>query len=258
MSLLSRIFGRAAPAPAAVPDGVRVYAIGDIHGRDDLFEQLLAMIASDHASRPAADPIIILLGDLVDRGPDSRAVVERAIRLVDQWPDVRMLMGNHEELFLDSIRGDTAVMRFFVRIGGVSTIHSYGIAGAEYDAMDFAELATALAARVPATHVRFLSDGLDQICVGDYLFVHAGIKPGTALAAQAPADMRWIREEFLRDRRDHGKIIVHGHTITDGVDEQVNRIGIDTGAYDSGVLTAIVLERTERRYLATGPGQPNP
>ncbi len=242
-----------ATAAPAVPDGCRVYAIGDIHGRDDLFAQLLTMIADDHAARRPAQPIIILLGDLVDRGPHSRQVVERAMTLSADWPDVRLLMGNHEEVFLEALGGDIAVMRFFVRIGGAQTIHSYGIVGREYDAMDFAELAVALARQVPQTHIQFLSNALDLIEIGDYAFVHAGIRPGIALAAQSPSDLRWIRDEFLDDSRDHGKIIVYGHSITDGVDEQPNRIGIDTGAFASGILTAIALEGQQRWYLSTAP-----
>lgn len=254
--ILSRIWNRSnAPSAAlpAVPDGMRVYAIGDIHGCDDLFAELVSRIERDHAERgDDARPVLILLGDLVDRGPQSRSVVERAMALGESWPDVRLLLGNHEEVFLEALRGDPRMVRYFVRIGGGPTINSYGIDGERYAAMDFDELAAALPGVVPASHVAFLSAGQDQVVLGDYLFVHAGIRPGLALTAQAPSDLRWIRDEFLRDRRDHGLMVVHGHTITETVDEQPNRIGIDTGAYASGVLTAIALEGTERWFLATG------
>jgi serine/threonine protein phosphatase 1 len=250
-SLFSR--NRAAPAPKirSIPAGQRVYAIGDIHGRDDLFAALLERIAADDAARPAAETTIILLGDLVDRGPASAQVVARAMALRDRDVCLRWLIGNHEEVFLKALGRDPALVRYFVRIGGAPTIHSYGIAGETYDAMSFEDLAEALPAHVPADHIAFLAAGEDCISIGDYLFVHAGIRPGVAVDAQTPGDMRWIREEFLSDGADHGPMIVHGHTIFDDVDEQHNRIGIDTGAYKSGKLTALALEGSERWYLST-------
>lgn len=250
-SLFTR--NRAAPAPKirSIPAGERVYAIGDIHGRDDLFAALLERIAADNAARGAAQTTIILLGDLVDRGPASAQVVARAMALRDSDVRVRWLIGNHEEVFLKALGRDPALVRYFVRIGGAPTIHSYGIAGEAYDAMSFEELAEALPAHVPSDHIAFLAAGEDSIAIGDYLFVHAGIRPGVAVDAQTPGDMRWIREDFLSDDADHGPMIVHGHTIFDDVDERHNRIGIDTGAYKSGKLTALALEGSERWYLST-------
>lgn len=248
------------PAPAArdgiaIPKGQRVYAIGDIHGRDDLFAQLIDMIRADNAARSAAMVTLILLGDLVDRGPQSAEVVERAIRLQDEFSSTRLLIGNHEECFLAALTGDVRRMRYFMRIGGDATVASYWTSAASLNFATFEEVAEQLPAMVPQAHVDFLSAGEDLIEIGDYVFVHAGIRPGIELEKQSLADLRWIREDFLHDERDHGAMVVHGHTIQAEVDERPNRIGIDTGAYKSGILTAIVLEGTERRYLKTeAPG----
>jgi serine/threonine protein phosphatase 1 len=233
-----------------VPDGQRVYAIGDIHGCDHLFAALIDRIEADDAARSAADTTIVLLGDLIDRGPDSAAVIERAHGLA-QRRKVRLLTANHEEVFLAALEGSISALRFFCRIGGEETIWSYGIAGDAYRSMSFEDLLPALQAAVPDHHRALLAMAEDQVRIGDYLFVHAGIKPGVDLSAQKPSDLRWIREPFLDDRRWHGAMVIHGHTISDVVDEQPNRIGIDTGAYASGRLTAIGLEGAERWYLET-------
>jgi len=237
----------------AIPDGQRVYAIGDIHGRDDLFAELIESIRADVAARPVEQVTLILLGDLVDRGPQSAEVVERAIGLHREFPDVRLLIGNHEECFLAALTGDVRRLRYFMRIGGEATVQSYWNSLVNLSEASFEEVAEILPGLVPASHVQFLGAGEDVIEIGDYAFVHAGIRPGVPLEKQALSDLRWIREDFLEDDRDHGVMVVHGHTIRDNVDEWPNRIGIDTGAYRSGVLTAIVLEGRERRYLRTGP-----
>jgi serine/threonine protein phosphatase 1 len=253
--VLSRLFRRTpAPAPriAAVPDGERVYAIGDIHGRADLFDGLLDQIAGDDGARGQARTTIILLGDLVDRGPDSRGVVERAMWLKAEMGErLRWLVGNHEEVFLKALRGDPQVVRYFVRIGGEPTILSYGIDPEDYRAMEFDQLASVLPTLVPESHVRFLDAGEDRIVIGDYLFVHAGIRPGIAVQGQQVSDLRWIRDEFLFHRDDHDHVVVHGHTISDAPEDMGNRIGIDTGAYASGQLTALGLEGSDRWYLST-------
>lgn len=236
---------------ARVPDGERVYAIGDIHGRDDLFALLLNKIVADNAVRGNARTTLILLGDLVDRGPDSAAVVERAMGLDAVFDRFGLLIGNHEECFLAALTGDLKRVRYFVRIGGDATIKSYWRDDAAYSAASFEELADRLPTLVPQSHVAFLGRGEDMIRIGDYVFVHAGVRPGVPLDRQKLSDLRWIREEFLDDDRSHGPMIIHGHTIRDDVDEWTNRIGIDTGAYLSGKLTAIGLERENRWFLTT-------
>ena len=240
-----------APVTASVGEDRRVYAIGDIHGRADLFDRLLEQIERDDADRAPLPSQIILLGDLIDRGPDSAQVVARALELAERGTPIRFLKGNHEEVFLRASGGDVQATRFFCRIGGHETILSYGLSQDAYAAMDFDDLAEWMLFNIPRAHLDFLAAFEDMIEVGDYLFVHAGIRPEVPLDAQKPGDLRWIREDFLSYRRPLDRFVVHGHTITPEVDEQPNRIGIDTGAYHSGRLTAIGLQGTERWYLST-------
>lgn len=234
-----------------VPVGQRVYAIGDIHGRDDLFAQLLAKIEADNAARGKAFTTLILLGDLVDRGPDSASVIDRAIGLGAPFDNVRLLIGNHEECFLAALIGDLRRVRYFIRIGGDATIRSYWRDDVAYTAASFEEVAARLPTLVPQEHVDFLGRGEDMIRIGDYAFVHAGVRPGVALESQNLSDLRWIREEFIEGRHDHGVTIVYGHTISDEVDEANGRIGIDTGAYLTGRLTCIGIEGSDRWFLDT-------
>lgn len=242
---------RRQPLPR-VPDGTRIYAIGDIHGRLDLFEQLLALIEEDDAGRPPRAIQLVLLGDLIDRGPASAGVIEKAMALKRASPSVRILTGNHEEVFLRAVGGDVRATRLLVRIGGRATLLSYGFTDSEYQALDYAALTEQLPDRIPAAHIAFMNGFEDVIELGDYVFVHAGIRPGVNLSAQKKSDLRWIRDEFLTHGGSHGAMIVHGHSITDEVDQQPNRIGIDTGAFASGRLTAIGLEGEERWFLQTG------
>lgn len=252
--MVLKLFKRAlepAPAAAAVPDGVRVYAIGDIHGRLDLLDTLLFRIEADERARGPAETHLIFLGDLVDRGPASAGVMQRVLDLSRARPNVRVLMGNHEEVFLKALTGNREALRYFVRIGGAPTILSYGLDHDRYQAMDFDELGDWLIGAVPADHVAFLQSFENHIALGDYLFVHAGIRPRVPIEEQSGGDLRWIRGEFLDFRGSFGPVVVHGHTITEEVEERANRIGIDTGAYRTGRLTALALEGAQRRYLAT-------
>ena len=245
-------FKKRAPTPsAATPDDERIYAVGDIHGRLDLFDALLQQIDEDLKARPRKKTSIILLGDLMDRGPESCGVVERAMALKSGSANIRFLKGNHEEVFLRALKGDPQIMRFLIRIGGKSTVLSYGISDDEYNALDYEDLTALMMERVPQSHLDFLESFEDMIVLGDYVFVHAGIRPEIGLEEQTSSDMRWIRDEFLDYPDSFGKMIVHGHTITDDIEYRPNRIGIDTGAYASGVLTAIGLEGTEIWSLQT-------
>lgn len=242
------------PPPSLAPDR-RVYAVGDVHGRLDLLRELIDKIAADDWARgPIASTELVLLGDYVDRGPQSAQVIDFIVRLARWWPNLHCLMGNHEEVFLLALQGDESALRFMTRIGGRETILSYGIAEEALDAMTFGELRDALTEVVPAEHVEFLASLDEQIRFEDYAFVHAGIRPGVALDNQEAKDLRWIRQEFLESEARHERFIIHGHSITDGVEILTNRIGIDTGAYASGRLTAIGLEGTEQWFLTTaGP-----
>lgn len=236
---------------ARIPDRQRVYAIGDIHGRLDLLEVLLARIEEDDAARGAADTLMILLGDLVDRGPDSAGVVECAMRLRSRGRHVRFLKGNHEEVLLRAVHGDAKSTKFLIRIGGRATLASYGITDDEYNTLEYEDLTALLAARVPAEHVAFLESFEDLIEVGDYAFVHAGIRPGVDLEQQRPSDLRWIRDDFLNHQGMHARVVVHGHSITEEVERLPNRIGIDTGAFASGRLSAVGLEADQCWFLST-------
>lgn len=254
--MLARLFKRSAikrPIETArVPDGVRVYAIGDVHGRNDLLQSLLDQIARDDTTRGAAETQIIFLGDLVDRGDDSAGVIETAMALKTSGRSVRFLLGNHEEVFLKACRKrDLKTLRFFLKIGGDATLQSYPIPRSEYLTLTLEELADRLPSLIPEAHLAFLENFEDQIILGDYAFVHAGIRPGIPLSEQKRSDMRWIREEFTDHRGDLEKVVVYGHTIYAEIEERGSRIGIDTGAFASGVLTAIGLEGDERWYLQT-------
>jgi serine/threonine protein phosphatase 1 len=250
LNLFKRVI-EPSPPPAAVPDQVRVYAIGDIHGRRDLLDDLLFRIEADERVRPPADTRLIFLGDLIDRGPDSAGVVQRVLELVRARPNTRVLMGNHEEVFLKALGGSLEALRFFVKIGGRSTILSYGLDVASYEEMEYEALADWLKEAVPADHVAFLEQMEDRIMIGDYLFVHAGIRPRVRVDDQVGGDLRWIRGDFLNFRGSFGPVVVHGHTITERVEQLPNRIGIDTGAYATGVLTALGLEGSARWYIDT-------
>ncbi len=254
--MLGRLFKKAeAQRPldtARVPDGVRIYAIGDIHGRNDLLQALLAKIDADDAQRSPADTQIVFLGDLMDRGPDSAGVIETAMALKASGKNVRFLMGNHEEVFVRACRKhDPKITRFFLRIGGEATVLSYPITRMEYMTLDMEQLSERLTSLVPQEHLEFIEGFEDQIVIGDYAFVHAGIRPGVPLSEQKVSDLRWIREEFVEQRGDLEKVVVYGHTIYDEIEERGSRIGIDTGAYASGKLTALALEGSERWYLQT-------
>ena len=238
--------------PAAAPAGIRLYAIGDIHGRADLLDVLLARIEADGEHHPDATKRLIYLGDYVDRGPASRAVIERVLSEGPPGFEVVPLMGNHEEMMLRFLE-DIAVGRTWMMNGGDATLRSYGVEPPSTFAGTalFRRAQQQFAESLPASHRSFL-DGLAVAHTeGDYLFVHAGIRPGVALDAQRAEDLLWIRDEFLESKRDFGKVVVHGHSITLDPEFRPNRIGIDTGAYRSGTLTCLVLEGSDRRLLAT-------
>jgi len=233
---------------ARVPPGQRVYALGDIHGRADLFAALIDAIEADDAGRRFAATTIVLLGDLIDRGPDSAVV----LALAQEWQRsrrLRILCGNHEEMLLESLVNlDT--LRNFLRYGGRETVLSFGIDADKYDAATYEELQALMTCRIPEATIAFIRSFEDQVRIGDYLFVHAGIRPGVAPENQQRSDLLWIREPFLSYAGNLGAVVVHGHTIFDQVDMQDHRIGIDTGAYLTGRLTAIGLEGSQRWLIA--------
>lgn len=231
-------------AAALVPAGERVYAVGDIHGRLDLFEALIAAIERDDAARGQAETTIVLLGDLVDRGPDSAAVIAAA-RALQLRRRVRIIAGNHEEMFLDSFES-AEILSHFLRFGGQETILSYPVDAPVFEQAGLDKQQAMMRAAVPEADLEFIRSFEDFVTIGDYLFVHAGIRPRKPISDQVPENLRWIREPFLSYTGDHGHVVVHGHTITPEPEVLHNRIGIDTGAFMSGRLTALGLEGTER------------
>lgn len=245
---IANLFGiKPVPAGPAVPDGTRYYVIGDVHGRNDLFEALIRAIDQDAASAPELDTRVVLLGDLVDRGMGSAAVIANA-RAWQARRKVEILAGNHEEMFLQSFESQR-VLRHFIRHGGRETILSYAVPEAVYNEASVEELQQLMHRHVPQADRDFIASFSDMVVAGDYLFVHAGIRPGVPLADQSREDLLWIREQFLDHEEPHGLQVVHGHTIYPQVDVRHNRIGIDTGAFRTGRLTALVLEGSSRRLI---------
>lgn len=249
LNSLRQIFGGSATKrkSAQVPEGERWYAIGDVHGRRDLLEVLQAAIIEDDARAGTAKTTIAFLGDLVDRGPDSAGV----IRLAREWGDthsIRYLAGNHEEMFLESF-DDIEVLRHFLKHGGRETILSYGLTRDHYNRLELQELQEAINRAVPTEDRRFLESFEELIVVGDYVLVHAGINPKYTVDEQKRQDVLWIRERFLRHEGPFSHVVVHGHTIFDDVEDTRHRIGIDTGAFRTGRLTALVLEGDRRRTI---------
>ncbi len=244
------------PDGRKVPEGTRVYAVGDIHGRLDLLDAMRKLIATDAAIRKAErDPIermvVVYLGDYVDRGPDSKGVIDRLIEKPLPGFEAVHLKGNHEDFMLNFLDAPERAGHAWLFNGGIETLSSYGLTRDPDAPQRMAIVRDDLARLMPDGHLDFLK-GLDlQHQEGDYLFVHAGIRPGVELEGQSDQDLMWIREEFLEHPEDHGKMIVHGHTITWTPDIRSNRIGIDTGAFASDVLTCLVLEGTERKLLQT-------
>ena len=251
---LRQIFARGEDVPpAAIPPGQRVYAVGDVHGRLDLFEALVAAIDADDAAAGPAETTVVLLGDLVDRGADSAGVIALA-RAWQRRRRVRILAGNHEEMFLRSFTS-LEMFRHFLRHGGRETVLSYGVDPGGFARADLDEAQQLMRDAVPGEDVAFLEGFEDMIAIGDYLFVHAGIDPRVPIEEQKVHDLRWIREPFLSHAETHGQVVVHGHTISEAPEDCGNRIGIDTGAFMTGRLTALVLEGTARRYLGAVEGE---
>jgi serine/threonine protein phosphatase 1 len=235
-------------APPAIPNGTRVYAFGDIHGRFDLLDQMLDRLDADISRFRCPCVIVVFLGDYVDRGPDSASVIDRLIEVQVTHRAV-CLLGNHDALFAQFLT-NPSVVETWSELGAIPTLMSYGLQPPfQPRSSDGQKLAEQLAHVMPANHRAFL-ENLNPIFVcGDYLFVHAGIRPKIPLARQVPEDLLWIRDDFLGYDDQHEKFVVHGHTPVMEPDIRDNRINIDTGAFATGRLTCLVLEGTKRRFL---------
>ena len=231
--------------------GRRAYVVGDIHGRLDLLEELLGKIHADMAERRRRATLLVFVGDLIDRGPSSREVVERLRTYRHDGVRTIFLLGNHEEVLLRILEGDASIIPNWLRFGGAQCLESYGVDPLLLTGLTDEQIVERVREAVPPEHVEFLRSFVDTCRFGDYLFVHAGIRPGVGLDEQRQSDLRWIREPFLLDDTPHGFVVVHGHTISNEVEERPNRIGIDTGAFATGVLTALGIEDSERWYLDT-------
>jgi serine/threonine protein phosphatase 1 len=265
INFLERILGRAdkgrgAAAPQAVeytrpflPPGRRLYCIGDIHGRLDLLEELHGMIRED-ASRFDGSKGIVYLGDYIDRGAQSKQVIDLLIEQPMAGFDTVCLLGNHEHTLLDFLQFP-GIAASWLNFGGQVTLLSYGVGLGRVQLMKHIDLLRdEFEEKLPQSHVEFLRACKPMHLEGSYCFVHAGIRPGVELDKQSVEDLIWIRDEFISSEVDHGCIVVHGHSIIEEVEWNPNRIGIDTGAYYSGMLTALVLEDDQHRLLQTGRG----
>lgn len=240
------------PKMASIPRGARVYVVGDVHGRVELLTRLLETIRHDASREHASRRVLIFLGDYVDRGPQSRQVIE--LLLADPAPEFEtvFLKGNHESWLLEFLK-NAQVGEHWIAGGGWATLHSYGVEKPvrALTAESLDSLRKAFAAVFPDQHRTFLSELAIVHVEGDYAFAHAGIRPGVAIAEQREEDMLWGHKDFIDDTRDHGKVIVHGHWYTPEPDFRDNRIGIDTGAFATGRLTCLVLWDTSRKVLST-------
>ncbi len=237
------------------PADTVIYAVGDIHGRMDLLLTLRQRIIDDAARRGARRKLLIFLGDLVSRGPDSCGVVEQVRVGLPEGFERIVLRGNHEDLLLRCHAGEFAAARHWLDYGGIEAMASYGVEVSDElvrDEAGIGELCHRFAAALPREHLEFLESLPLSHRAGDYFFVHGGVRPGIPLAQQIPRDLIWIRKTFLASTLDHGAIVVHGHCISRSPESPGNRIGIDTGAYHSGVLTCLVLDRDKQDFLQTG------
>lgn len=238
-SLLPRLKQR--KQSAALPEGLRIYAIGDVHGRADLLDRMVSRIDKHVVANPVTRPVCLFVGDYIDRGPGSRDVLDILLNCA-QGREMIFLRGNHDALVPRFLK-DPTTLSDWSRIGGLETLMSYGLKPSlNPDAETQKELARALNATLPEDHRRFLDALLSSFTCGDYFFVHAGVRPGIPLARQNENDLLWIRDEFLLHEERFEKVIVHGHTPVRGIDIRPNRINIDTGAYATGRLSCLVLE----------------
>ena len=237
--------------PPSTAPGERVYAVGDLHGRLDLLQGLLTQLELDAQGREPASTTLLFLGDVIDRGDQSRQLVELIRRSQADGEGVLLLCGNHEELLLASADGEAMAQRVWLGNGGDATLRSFGIAPELFAASSADERARMIHRHVGQEVLGWLRSLPLSYRTGDYYFCHAGVRPGVSLEAQQREDLLWIREEFLGSRAWHGAMIVHGHSEADAVEEVHNRINIDTGAYRTDILTAIGLEGRRRWFIST-------
>ncbi len=232
------------------PEGMRLYAIGDVHGCDDMLAAAHEAIADDLVERPVDDHRIVHVGDYVDRGPDSAGVIARLLRMSAGDDHIVCLRGNHDALLAGFLAAPDEFGRMWLDNGGDATLRSYGVTPTRsLLGFDYTGLSRKFAEAIPDDHRAFIETLSLTARFGDYLFVHAGIRPGVPLDQQDPEDLIWIRNDFLLDATDHGVVVVHGHTPATAAEIRTNRINVDTGAVYGGPLTCVVLEGTDYRFL---------
>ncbi|ENN88091.1 putative metallophosphoesterase [Rhizobium freirei PRF 81] len=247
--------------PPADTEGVRIYAVGDIHGHLDHLLAMQAAIAADRAQHPVERVMIVYLGDLIDRGLHSRSVIERVIaeqNAADETTKIICLTGNHDA-WLGEFLADAAVLPLWGRKGGLETLASYDFSPEEIlramaDPIAAEVMRLALVARIPQRHKEFIATLLLSYQQGDYFFAHAGVNPDRSLMEQRKEDLTWIRDRFLCSGKDFGKVVVHGHTSGPRVESLPNRINVDTGIYATGVLSCVVLEGARRHLITVDRG----
>jgi serine/threonine protein phosphatase 1 len=238
------------PRPAArAPEGTRIYAVGDIHGRSDLLDLLHARIEEDLGLSPVENAFIIYVGDYVDRGPDSRGVIERLLAPAPASASRILLKGNHEAMLLQFLAAPETGAEWR-QFGGMETLLSYGVDIRTMAPDGYAALADQFARKLPAAHLGLFESLKTFTTTGDYFFCHAGVRPGTPLPQQKESDLLWIRDAFLRSDADFGKVVVHGHTPTEELCIRANRICVDAGAYATHRLRCVALEGDRRRFLS--------
>ena len=234
----------------SLPAGLRIYAVGDIHGRLDLLNELLSQIDADIALRPTSKAVYVFLGDYIDRGPSSRETIDRLIEHGEKNESV-FLRGNHELIAIRCL-SDRNLFDKWMRLGGLETLVSYGIApGLLTNGRQIVQLQAAFHSALPQSHFQFFRDLQSSYVCGDFFFAHAGVRPHVDLSLQKEQDLLWIREEFLTSNADFGKIVVHGHTPTREIEVEQNRINIDTGAFATGRLTCLVMEDSSLSVIDT-------
>jgi serine/threonine protein phosphatase 1 len=247
LSFFSKLFRPKNSLESRVPDGAWVAAIGDIHGQLDALSILIGKLMVLAAKCQATTKSLVFVGDYIDRGVKSRQVIDLMIKGFPGY-ETHFLRGNHDDTLLQFLE-DPTVGEAWRNFGGLETLASYGVARSLGG--DWGRVRDELKAKLPDSHLEFFRQLKPYVQIGDYIFVHAGLRPGIPLQAQSPQDMMWIRDEFLNSNANFGAIVVHGHTPTPQPVIRKNRIGIDTGAYSTGRLTALVLEGRERTLLAS-------
>jgi serine/threonine protein phosphatase 1 len=240
--LLSRLDKR-----ARLPEGLRIYAIGDLHGCADLLENAFAIIDDDLAQSPASQALHVFLGDYVDRGPQVKRTIDLLIGRAREHRSV-FIRGNHEALLWDFL-SDPSLLTEWLQLGGATTLMSYGVSAKVESGDDVGLIHEAFRAAIPQSHVRFFSALAPSFGCGDFFFAHAGVRPGVALEQQSERDLMWIREPFLSSSEDFGKVVIHGHTPVQEPDIRNHRVNIDTGAYATGRLTILSIEDHQLDFL---------